>query len=197
MCPRRTVSPPSASAGNERHLVRDPPAAGTSRLAILAPRSPPSPDLPYKPSHGARGGVLACRPGQPPSTPAFDHPVRGAGRPSLPSAPPLPRLLRSARRSGVKPPRFDSSLRTPQSLRALLPEVRYLTCATAANTKATMTSTQTRPMPQVIAGDIPFIMDHLVLLTAQEVANSLMVRGRPGPQAHQFLTHRHRDLGPP
>ncbi len=55
LAPRRTVSHPSASVGNERLFLRPPPAAGTSRLATLAPRVPPhSPSL----QHGAPGVVL-------------------------------------------------------------------------------------------------------------------------------------------
>ena len=44
---------------------------------------------------------------------------------------------------------------------------------------------------------IPFIMHHLVLLTAREVENFLTVSVRQGHRREGFSRSHHRDFGPP
>jgi hypothetical protein len=41
-----------------------------------------------------------------------------------------------------------------------------------------MTNAQTAPMPHAIAGVIPFIIDHLALLTARDYIDSIKVKTR-------------------
>ncbi len=84
LAPRRTVSHPSASVGNERLFLRPPPAAGTSRLATLAPRVPPhSPSLQTLPRSSRRRLRHADRRDSHQALPFSASPSGRSGRPSF------------------------------------------------------------------------------------------------------------------